>query len=225
MNNNSSSSSGNFTEETKNKLLFVAEKILSKAELSTSQSGVIWFEVNGHELGLAEHELIIKKVEDLGLIAILDKGYSDVGIGSAILHPITYQLSVYTPALRKFVNNLEEKNQKHTLDNNDIIWPDDYKWDKDMLNFQVQDGKKLPFSKNSSGIWKVFNSLVKRKGGWVRVSTLSEESGIKNEQTVRVVVNNIKTKIQNHKLGKYLKIESSKDDKSSLHGAYRVLPT
>ena len=70
----------------------------------------------------------------------------------------------------------------------------------------------------------MFDCLVKQKGNWVRVSVISDESGVKKGSTVRTIINQVRDKIREQHLNKYLKIESLGKEKLVAHGAYRVVP-
>lgn len=222
MNNNNNSSTNDFTEETKNKLLFVTKRILSKAELSTSPTEIIWFEVKEDDLKLAEYELIIKKVESLWFIDVLDERYLDIGLGSAIFHPVAYKLKVYVPALREFVKNLEETDED--MEDQLIQWPDYYRWDESGRNYLVGDGKKVFFQNVEDERRKIFDCLVKRKGDWVRVSTISKELNIEDKKKIRVVINQLRDKLRNNSLTSYLQIESLAKGRPGVQGAYRIVP-
>lgn len=219
---NNNSSIDDFTKETKNKLLFVTKKILSKAELSTSPTKIIWFEVKEDDLKLAEYELIIKKVESLWFIDVLDERYLDIGLGSAIFHPVAYKLNVHIPALREFAKNLEENNKN--LGNQLIQWPEYYGWDESGRNYLLGDGKKVFFQKVGDERRKIFDCLVKRKGDWVRVSTISEELKIKDKRKISVVINQLRHKLINNSLTSYLQIESFGKNRPGMQGAYRIVP-
>ena len=223
---------GNYSEDTKNKLLFVCKKILSKAELSTStidliwfeekDVAIIWFEVKEDELKLSEYHLVIKKIESLWLIEILDEQYLEFNV-TTLLYPIAYKLKVDISALRDLVNDLGEKSQNHTLDTDNVYWPIYYKWDKDGSNFEVADGKMFSFREANTYRWKVFDSLVKRKSKWVLVSTILKESGKEKNRDIHIIIDQLKKKINNQELGRYLKIDSLGKGQAGVPRSYRLI--
>lgn len=213
-----------YSEETANQLLMVSKKILNKAELSLEspflEKGSIWFALSVSE-GINNYELLIKKLAKLSVVSILDEDFQ----GEPIPHVRAHKLDIDLSVLRNFVHNLEarlqDKTQEQTV--SDVSWPEYYKWDESGHNFSVGDGKKLAFRSTNDGRWKVFDSMVKRKGDPVRVSTIAEESGIGNEGTVRIVIDQIRDRIRTNGLNDYLKIESLGKGKAGIRGAYRVV--
>lgn len=207
-----------FSQEARNKLLFVSKKILTKVELTTSKSGsVCRFDVSSQDLPLKEWNLVIKKLQSLELVTIFDEKYIDV---LPVSDPVSYQLIVNKPHLRDFISHLEGKE----LSQDRIEWPENYKWNDDGLSFLVAIGKGLSFQKKNNYRWKVFDCLAKQRGNWVRVSVISDESGVKKESTVRTIINQLRDKIRDQHLTKYLKIESLGNEKLVAHGSYRVVP-
>lgn len=211
-----------YSEETANQLLIVSKKILNKAELSLEspflEKGSVWFSPVGEDIG---YDQVIKKLVSLKVLDILDERHAS----PPIFKPISYKLEVDLSAFRDFVHYLElrlqDKSQEQEASN--VSWPEYYKWDESGHNFSVGDGKKLAFRSTNDGRWKVFDSMVKRKGDPVRVSTIAEESEIGNEGTVRIVIDQIRDRIKSNGLNDYLKIESLGKGKAGIRGAYRVV--
>lgn len=211
-----------YSNETIGELLSVSKKILGKAEILIDEvpfydRGSFWFKPVGENI---EYDLVIRKLDKLSVLTILDEKYV-----SSIPVPITYKLELELSIFRDFIKDLEFRLKQETQEKfiSAVSWPDYYKWDKTNNSFMVGDGRKFTLKKESFR-WKVFNSLVSRKGEPVLVATIAKESGIKDEGEVRVVINQIRDKIKKNGLNDYLKIESLSENKTSTRGAYRILP-
>jgi len=206
----------NYSNDTRVKLLSVSKKMLSMLELADSE--VIWFTPVGDDLTSADYNLVINKLHNLWILDILDETHA----GPPIPYPLSHKLKVSTKHLRKFINELEKKDSDTQYIK--VSWPTSYRWDENGYRFLVGDGKEFIFQSKDSDRRNVFDCLVKRKGDWVRVDTISEELKIKDKRKVRIIINQISDRIKKNELNKYLKIESSNHENIQGYGAYRILP-
>ena len=215
---NSNNSPDDFLSVTDDKLLYVAREILSKAETSTWPNGLLKFEAQNNKLLFSEFQEVIRKLQQLNLLVIWDE-QMDSKLPTP--YPTQYVVKVEYENMRKFIDSLEDNAQ--LVLQKSISWPEYYKWDEGGLNFEIGEGKKLNFQKKDSNRWRVFDCLARRKGDWVRVTTISEESGIGVPRTVRITLYQVEKKIEKHKLTKYLRIESQGKNKFGIPGAYRIV--
>lgn len=215
----SDSLANDFSSVSNEKLLYVARKILSMAEISRLPNGMVIFDAQSNKLLLSEYQQVIRKLQHLELVLIWDERLKQ---DIPAPYPSQYVLTINDDNLRKLLDNLEGNIQVQSQKS--ISWPEYYKWDDTGLNYEVGDGKKLPFRSQLDFRWKVFDSLVKCKGQSVLVTTIADESGVKKESDVRIIISQLRKKINNRKLNKYLKIEPLGFGKVGIRGSYRITP-